>query len=551
MRPRASPRLESRRKRIATRGSPLARWQAHRVAQLLGDDAELVIVETMGDQRADTPIHAMGGTGVFVKEVQQAVLDGRADAGVHSAKDLPSETTPGLVIAAIPERADPRDALVGSTLDDLPAGAVVATGSVRRRAQLAAARPDLGFAELRGNMGTRLEKASGFDAIVVAAAALDRLGHTDRITQRCSTAVMLPQVAQGALAVECRDDDHATVERLHAIDDDDVHRAVNGERAFLAALGGGCDEPVAALAARRGRRCPRRGDDGDARRADRPASRDCRCERSRRRSPAGRRVAHRVRGRRMSVDPLVALVGAGPGDPGLLTRRGEALLARAEVVVYDRLAHPSLLALAPDDAERIYVGKAPDVVEMSQDDINALLVERGSAGRRVVRLKGGDPFVFGRGGEEAEALAQAGIAFEVVPGITSAIAAPAYAGIPVTHRGVSTHFTVVTGHEDPAKGSTDVDWAALARTGGTLVILMGVGNMVEIASRLVAGGRSPETPVAAVHNGTRSDQRTTRATLGTIEALAAQSPAVIVVGEVAGSTSDGSRTARCSVAPSS
>jgi uroporphyrinogen III methyltransferase / synthase len=229
---------------------------------------------------------------------------------------------------------------------------------------------------------------------------------------------------------------------------------------------------------------------------------------------------------------MVALVGAGPGDPGLLTRRGEALLAEADVVVYDRLAHPSLLELAPT-AEHIYVGKGPGAVEMSQDDINALLVDRARAGQHVVRLKGGDPFVFGRGGEEAEALRAAGFEFEIVPGITSAIAAPAYAGIPVTHRGISTHFTVVTGHEDPAKRQVDVDWDALARAGGTLVILMGVGNLGDIATRLMAGGRSPETPVAAVRNGTRADQHTVRATLGTISDLELRPPSVIVVGEVA------------------
>lgn len=229
----------------------------------------------------------------------------------------------------------------------------------------------------------------------------------------------------------------------------------------------------------------------------------------------------------------VALVGAGPGDPGLLTIRGAELLAAAEVVVYDRLANPALLTLAPAPAQRISVGKAPGAVEMSQDDINALLVEHGRAGRRVVRLKGGDPFVFGRGGEEAEALAAAGVAFEVVPGITSAIGAAAYAGIPVTHRGVSTHFTVVTGHEDPAKGRSDVDWEALGRAGGTLVILMGAGHIDDIARRLVDGGRAPDTPVAAVRNGTRPDQATRRATLATVADAGITSPSAIVVGDVA------------------
>ncbi len=235
--------------RVATRGSELARWQAHRVAALLGDDTELVVVSTVGDQRTDVPIHAVGGTGIFVKEVQQAVLDGRADLAVHSAKDLPASDNPdGLVLAVFPERADPRDVLVGSTLDALPAGARVATGSVRRRAQLAALRPDLTFAELRGNIATRLARAADFDAVVVAAAALDRLGLTDHADEYLEPSVMLPQVGQGALAVECRSDDEDTRARLSAIDDARVHLAVAAERAYLAELGGGCDLPCGALA---------------------------------------------------------------------------------------------------------------------------------------------------------------------------------------------------------------------------------------------------------------------------------------------------------------
>jgi len=238
--------------RVATRGSALARWQAERVVALLGSvgryETEFVVVETAGDRRADAPIHALGGTGVFVKEIQEAVLDGRADLAVHSAKDLPALTPDGLVLAAVPERADPRDALVGAMLDELPTGAVVATGSVRRRAQLAGLRPDLGFAELRGNMHTRLGKAAGFDAIVVAAAALDRLGLAGQIAERLESSVMLPQVAQGALAVECRADDDATLAALATIEHHGVRRAIDAERAFLARLGGGCSMPVGALA---------------------------------------------------------------------------------------------------------------------------------------------------------------------------------------------------------------------------------------------------------------------------------------------------------------
>jgi hydroxymethylbilane synthase len=210
---------------------------------------ELVVVETSGDRRVDEPLHRLGGQGVFVKEVQLAVLEGRADLAVHSAKDLPAAPTPGLALAAVPERADRRDALVGRALDDLPAGATVATGSVRRRAQLAWLRPDLTFAELRGNMATRIERAEAVGAGVVALAALARLGLDERVAQVLDVGTMVPQVAQGALAVECRSDDERTSSWLAAVDDLAAHAEVRGERAFLAGLGAGCTLPVGASGA--------------------------------------------------------------------------------------------------------------------------------------------------------------------------------------------------------------------------------------------------------------------------------------------------------------
>ncbi len=228
----------------------------------------------------------------------------------------------------------------------------------------------------------------------------------------------------------------------------------------------------------------------------------------------------------------VALVGAGPGDPGLLTRRGAELLAAADVVLYDSLAEVSLLDLAPAGAERRFVGKRPGA-PMPQEEINAILVSHGRAGRRVVRLKGGDPFVFGRGGEEAEALVAAGVPFEVVPGVTSAVAVAAYAGIPVTHRGLATSFTVVTGHSRHAVDS-ETNWEALAQLGGTIVVLMGVAHRAAIASRLEAGGLGGDTPVAAVRWGTRPDQRTVRTTLSGLAAIELEPPAAIVIGAVAG-----------------
>ena len=228
----------------------------------------------------------------------------------------------------------------------------------------------------------------------------------------------------------------------------------------------------------------------------------------------------------------VALVGAGPGDPGLLTRRGAELLAAADVVVYDRLVATELLDLAPEAALRIDVGKGPGQSAL-QADINDLLVEHGRTGRRVVRLKGGDPFLFGRGGEEAEALRRAGIDVEVVPGVTSAFAAPAAAGIPVTHRTVSTSVTVVTGHlGDPT--APGVDWDALGRLDGTLVVLMGMGARAVVAERLQAAGRPPDTPVAVVHWGTTDRQQVVRTDLAHLAEVDLPAPAAIVIGAVAG-----------------
>jgi len=245
--------------RAATRGSALALWQTDDVSALLAEagrargidvTVEKVIVETVADARLDIPIWEMGGKGVFVKEVQAAVLDGRADLAVHSGKDLPALTPDELVLAAVPERADPRDVLVGSTLAGLPVGGLVATGSVRRRAQLAWLRPDLTFTGLRGNIATRLARADAFDAIVMAAAAVARLELDlgGRGVEVLAPAVMLPQVAQGALAVECRADDPTARELLGAIDHRPSRITVDAERAFLAELGGDCDLPAGAHA---------------------------------------------------------------------------------------------------------------------------------------------------------------------------------------------------------------------------------------------------------------------------------------------------------------
>ncbi len=232
----------------------------------------------------------------------------------------------------------------------------------------------------------------------------------------------------------------------------------------------------------------------------------------------------------------VLIVGAGPGDPGLLTLKGKVCIEKADVVVFDYLANPALLEFAPAHAEKIYIGRRGRGMYSSQDDINALLVSKAREGNCVVRLKGGDPFVFGRGGEEAEVVAEAGIPFEIIPGVTSAVAVPAYAGIPVTHRTMASTVTFVTGHEDPTKDESVVEWPRLASVNGTLIFLMGVKNLPLIVEKLITEGKSPETPVALIRRGTYMSQQTVTGTLANIveqaKSVNLQPPTVIVIGSV-------------------
>ncbi len=233
---------------------------------------------------------------------------------------------------------------------------------------------------------------------------------------------------------------------------------------------------------------------------------------------------------------FVDLVGAGPGDPDLITRKGMAALGLAQVVVYDHLVHPRLLDLAPPDAELIFAGKSRGKCALKQDQINALLVEIARDGRRVVRLKGGDPYVFGRGAEEAEHLVNAGIPFRVVPGVTAGVGVTSYAGIPVTHRGFASAVTFVTGHEEPGTQPSRVDWRALAALPGTLVAYMGVGRLASICEALIQGGRESSTEACVIQNGTLNSQRTVVGTLASLPGLssdaAVAAPALLVVGQV-------------------
>lgn len=232
----------------------------------------------------------------------------------------------------------------------------------------------------------------------------------------------------------------------------------------------------------------------------------------------------------------VYLIGAGPGDIKLITVKGLECIQKADVIVYDRLANPRLLSYRRPDAELIYVGKSPERHTLTQEEINQVLVAEGLKGKIVARLKGGDPYVFGRGGEEGEELRKAGIAFEEVPGITSAISVPAYAGIPITHRDFTSTFTVITGHEEPGKETSSINWSRLAQDPGTLVFLMGVGNLPQIVEKLIENGKDRETPIALIRWGTRPEQQVVTATLETIveavEKAGLKSPAIIIIGQV-------------------
>ena len=235
---------------------------------------------------------------------------------------------------------------------------------------------------------------------------------------------------------------------------------------------------------------------------------------------------------------IVYLVGAGPGDPDLLTIKAANLLKEAEVVVYDNLVGSEIIKTIPLTAEKIFVGKQSKNHTVPQNEINNILVKKGLEGKRVVRLKGGDPFLFGRGGEEAQELRRNGIKFAVVPGITSALSAPAYAGIPVTHRRFSSSLAIVTGHEDPNKSENKVQWSKLARSVDTIVVLMGVENLAGIVTQLIKSGRDPKTEVAIIENGTTKEQKVTKGNLENISTISAEqkvkSPAVIIIGEVVG-----------------
>ena len=566
--------MDGKRLRIGTRGSSLALAQASQVEQALraawpGLETELVILRTKGDQVQDRPLSQVGQKGVFVSEFETALLEGRIDLAVHSGKDLPARLADGLDILAVLPRADARDVLVlprrGAWENDgseeaalqafaaLPEGAVIGTGSIRRQLYGKRLCPQASFRLIRGNVDSRLKKleSGGYDGIILAKAGLDRLGITERERERflflpIPECRFLPAACQGIIAVEgrCQDD----FLRLAAAVDDRLTRiAFETERRALFNFGADCSAPAAAYC----RILRPGGSDGQAQKAcglwvelsvmyagrersgtapetQRLALADSLCRKVREASGQGEREAGKV-----------WLVGAGCGGPELITVKGLSLVKSCDVLLYDSLSAKELLDRTRPDCERIDVGKRYGGRASSQEEINRLLIQKAQEGKTVVRLKGGDPYVFGRGGEEMLALLEAGIACEEVPGISSAFAAPAAAGIPVTHRGLSRSVTVFTASSlmEGAEQLTEADYEALARLSGTLVILMGMHHLKELTDRLIGAGMSPSRPAAVVMEGATKRQRWVRAPLERLAEEAVRTglkaPSVIVIGETA------------------
>ena len=549
--------------RIGTRKSLLALVQTEIVKNALlrafpETEIEIVKIDTKGDQLLDRSLAAFGGKGVFTVELEAELLSGAIDIAVHSAKDMPMRFPEGLGIGAVLARADARDTFVsldGTKLAELTPGSVVGTSSLRRELQIKAINPQVQVKMLRGNVQTRLRrlKEGRYDGIILAAAGIERLEYEKEegfYYEYLEPETFLPAAGQGILAVESRTDDAEMANMLAAIHDAEAACQLAAERAFLTTIGGSCNAPAAAYCRREDGRFVMDAmfvkDGVHLRRAHLEA--DAAQEMTGQVDETGRgigtvdaaqRVAARL-GRDIAREVnkgIVYLVGAGPGDEDLITRKALQVLREADVVVYDSLASSSLLNEVRDDAELIFAGKRSSHHFKKQYETNQLLIDLAKEGKNVVRLKGGDPYIFGRGGEEGQELRAAGVDFVVVPGVSSSYSVPAYCGIPVTHRDYASSFHVITGHEGSHKnGATVLDYGTLAREEGTLIFLMGLKNLPNIVQSLIENGKNPETPAGVLQEGTTARQKMAVGTLSTIVDVVKRegikTPAITVVGDV-------------------
>lgn len=530
---------------IGTRGSRLAVAQAESVratlAQAYPEDVfELRIIKTTGDINLDKPLHEIGGKGVFVTEIEAKLLSYEIDIGVHSMKDMPVVLPDGLTLAKAWKRADPRDVLIlrnAQRLEDLPQGASIGTGSRRREFQLKDLRPDLRIISIRGNIDTRIRKMEEekLDGIVLAAAAIQRLHLKGLNICYMELAKMPCAPAQGILAMEIRESDKKLAAMLNSFYDEDAFFAAEAERGFLNEIDGGCNVPAAAF-------CCKLSDESEALQkiyqmhamlASHSATKLANtlvC--GTRPDILAQKAAIDIR---RQIAGTVSLVGAGPGDIGLITVRGLNAVKEADCIIYDRLVPIRLLEEAKANCQFIYVGKKAHNHTLNQAEINRLLLQKSMQYSKIVRLKGGDPFVFGRGGEEALYLKEHGVPCEVIPGISSCIAAPAMAGIPVTHRGMANGFHVVTASDRYGK-LADLNFQAMADSKETCIFLMSLSKVAEIADKLMDAGMPADTKAAVISQAATIQQRVCVSKLSNIadsvKCAGLVSPAMIVVGDV-------------------
>ena len=549
---------------VGTRGSILALAQAEKVKQLIEDkylelkksgdtrlskifggaenlDVELKIIVTKGDKdlRDFQKIQGTSQKDLFVKEIEREMLENKIDLAVHSLKDMPQVTPNGLLNASFPIREDNRDVLVsrnGKKLEELPENAIVGTGSTRREKEILNLRSDVQIKPIRGNIHTRLKKLDDgeYDAIVLAAAGLKRVGLEDRITQYFRENEFIPAPGQGILCIQCRENDNKIRTLLEEINDDEVKLMCQAEREFSRIFDGGCHTPIGCSSKIDGENLTLKGMfyEEDTRILEEITDKKYDAEKLA--QELAEKIKRVVKMDKNKVKGKVYIAGAGCGDEQLITLKLKNILEKADCVIYDRLVNPNILQYSKPGAELIYMGKENTEGGELQLKINQTIVEKAFENASVLRLKGGDPFVFGRGGEEIEALLAENIEFEVIPGITSSIAVPAYAGIPVTHRGINTSFHVFTGHTK-IDGS-EHDFSIIAKLDGTLIFLMGLGNLEKIVENLVENGKKVDTPVAIIKDGTTSKQKTYTGTLGTIVEIVKEnnvkSPVIIIIGEV-------------------
>lgn len=545
--------------RIGTRKSKLALIQTELVkAQILkyfpNEKIEIVHVVTHGDKVLDKPLGEIGGKGVFTKEIEEKLLDKTIDIAVHSAKDVPMELADGLCLGAVLLRDDNRDVILKrKETKKIGAGSIIGTSSLRREIQIKQIYPDATIKSLRGNVGTRIDKLKSgeYDAIILAAAGLKRLGldndkELDYIYP--DEEKFISAAGQGILAIECRNGDLKDV--MAALDDRKARICLEAEREFLKCLDGSCNAPCGAHCTVDEHGFNFRGmyayDGKTPKYAVINEKSDEQWEKISKSVNADNtdlEFAANLAKRLVDVlksdnKGMVSLVGAGPGKRDYLSIEALRCIKKADVIVYDALISPSILNEAKMDAELIYVGKRADTIYKKQPEINELLVNLALSGKYVVRLKGGDPFIFGRGGEEALALKKAGISYEIVSGISSSYSVPASAGIPVTHRGAASSVHIITGHEHPAKPSEALDFSVIAKEEGTLVFLMGLRSLGNICEKLIKNGKNEETPVAVISKGMTAKQRTVYGNLLTIKDEVRknniEAPAIIVVGDVVG-----------------